>query len=68
MKIPIYCEHCGELIATFDTSADVTCEWAEAPCGEKVCEECCDICAQQHDPYHACMYRREAGMIPPVWR
>ena len=25
MKIPIYCEHCGELIATFDTTEDTSC-------------------------------------------
>lgn len=60
MRIPIYCELCGELIAMFDTANDISCEWAEAPCGEKVCEECCKECAEQQDPYHACMYRREA--------
>ena len=38
MRIPINCEHCGELIAMFDTNEDVSAEWAEAPCGEKVCE------------------------------
>ena len=62
MKIPIYCEHCGELIATFDTNMDISVDWAEAPCGEKVCEECCAECAKQHDPYHACVYSREAGL------
>lgn len=62
MKIPIHCEHCGELIATFDTSEDSSAEWSEAPCGEKVCEECCKECAKQHDPYHACMFRGEAGL------
>ena len=63
MRIPIYCEHCGELIATFDTAEDTSAEWAEAPCGENVCDECCAECAEcaeQHDPYHACIYRREA--------
>lgn len=62
MRLPIHCEHCGELIAMFDTSEDVSAEWAEAPCGEMVCEECCEECARQHDPYHACMFRREAGL------
>jgi len=49
-----YCEHCGERIDDTD--------WLEAPCGEKVCEACCGVCAREHDPYHACMYRREAGL------
>lgn len=62
MKIPIHCEHCGEVIATFDTAEDTSAEWLEAPCGEKVCEECCKECAKQHNPYHACMFRREAGL------
>ena len=61
MKIPIHCEHCGEFIATFDTAVDTSCEWAEAPCGEKVCEQCCEECAKQHDPHHTCMFRREEG-------
>lgn len=56
MKIPIYCERCGKLIATFDTAKDSSVEWAEAPCGEKVCEECCAECAKND----ACMYREEA--------
>lgn len=47
MKIPIFCERCGELIATFDTTYDTSSDWAEAPCGEKVCEECCENCAKQ---------------------
>ena len=33
-----------------------------AGCGEKVCEACCEDCARNHDPYHACMFRREAGL------
>ena len=49
-----YCVHCGERIDDTD--------WLEAPCGEKVCEACCGVCAREHDPYHACMYRREAGL------
>lgn len=32
MKIPIYCERCGELIATYDTSKDASPEWMEARC------------------------------------
>lgn len=62
MKIPIHCEYCGEVIATFDTAEDTCVEWSEAPCGEKVCEECCNECAKQHDPYHSCMFRKEAGL------
>ena len=62
MRIPIYCEHCGDRIATFDTVNGASCDWAEAPCGEKVCEECCAECAKQHDPHHACIYRREANL------
>lgn len=49
-----YCESCGERIDDTD--------WLEAPCGEKVCEECCEDCARNHDPYHTCMFRREAGL------
>lgn len=47
MKIHIRCEHCGEIIATFDTACDISAEWAEAPCGKKVCEDCCAECARQ---------------------
>lgn len=57
MKIPIYCEHCGKLIATFDTSRDTSVDWAESPCGKKVCEKCCDECENQLDD-HACIFRR----------
>lgn len=49
-----YCESCGERIDDTD--------WLEAPCGEKVCEECCEDCARNHDQYHTCMFRREAGL------
>ena len=62
MRIPIYCERCGDLIAIFDTNEDVSCEWAEAPCGEKVCEKCCKDCASTFDPYHACSHRTEASL------
>lgn len=64
MKIPIKCEHCGGLIATFDTTKDTDAGWAEAPCGEKVCKECCDECAKNHEleSYNGCMYRNEAGI------
>lgn len=62
MRIPIYCEHCGDLIAMFDTSEDVSAEWAEAPCGEKVCQTCCEECSRQQAPYHCCMYAKEAGL------
>ena len=62
MKIPIYCERCGELIATFDTAEDTSCDWAKAPCGERLCDECCNECAEQDDPYHACKFRRKDGM------
>ena len=64
MRIPIHCEHCGELIATFDTTEDTSVEWAEAPWGEKVCDECCAECVKQHDPYHACMYRAQRLFDP----
>lgn len=57
MRIPIYCEHCGGLIATCDTAEDTSAEWAEAPCGENVCEKCCVECAKQFDPYHTCVFR-----------
>lgn len=59
MEIPIHCEHCGELIATLDTSKDSSVEWTEAPCGEKVCRACCEECANTHDTYHACMFRED---------
>lgn len=45
MKIPVCCEKCGKLIATFDTHEDSDASFLEAPCGEKVCEDCCDACA-----------------------
>lgn len=66
MRIPINCEHCGELIAMFDTNEDVSAEWAEAPCGEKVCEACCEDCARNHYPYHACMFRSEEDESSPL--
>lgn len=61
MKLPIYCDHCGELIGTFDTEVDTTIAWAKAPCGDKVCNECCDACAENHDSvsYSGCMYRND---------
>lgn len=59
----IRCEYCGELIATtFDIDNDIPIKWEEAPCGEIVCEACCEECAKQHDPYHVCIFRREAGL------
>ena len=62
MKSQIRCEHCGDIIATaYDVDHDIPLEWEKAPCGEAVCEECCKECAKQHDPYHACRFRREAG-------
>lgn len=44
MKIPIYCEHCGELITMYDTDKGAAPEWMEARCGEKVCDFCCGEC------------------------
>lgn len=44
MNIPIYCERCGGLIGTYDTNEDVSVDWAEAPCGEKICSDCCRYC------------------------
>lgn len=60
MRIPIYCEHCHEVIDMFDTDLDVDNEWAKAPCGEFVCEACCEECSSQFDSYHPCTYRLEA--------
>lgn len=62
MKIPIYCDHCDKLIATVDTKADVSCDWAEASCGEKVCEECCEYCQAEHFIDGSCPHRYEAHL------
>jgi len=48
MRIPIYCENCGKLIATFDTAKDTSTTWAEAPCGEKICDACCEACEREN--------------------
>ena len=45
--IPVLCQSCGKLIATYDTANDVSPAPLEAPCGEKVCEACCDLCNQE---------------------
>ena len=47
MKIPVHCEKCGKLMATFDTHEDTDASFLESPCGEKVCEDCCDDCANE---------------------
>lgn len=63
MKSLINCEHCGDTIATaYDVDHGISLKWKKAPCGEVVCEKCCEECAKQHDPYHACMFRREARL------
>lgn len=64
MNIPIRCEKCGEIIATFDTRHDTSCGWAEAPCGEKVCEDCCNTCECENMNgiyYSHCPYKEESG-------
>lgn len=61
MKLLIRCECCNKVLAEFDTMKDTSIEWAQAPCGEKVCEECCSTCAREHDTLHPCVFRIEAG-------
>lgn len=63
MKLPVHCEHCGKLIATYDTSKDTDASFLEAPCGEKVCEDCCDECDKNgvwgENTYH-CSLREDS--------
>lgn len=62
MKIPINCEKCGALIATFDTQQDAACNLAERPCGAKACDSCCDTCESENSDganYPCCPYKED---------
>lgn len=58
------CENCGKQIGTWGSDNDqgVSLEWAEAPCGEKVCDECCEECERENTDgmnYTGCPYKEE---------
>lgn len=65
MRIPIYCENCGKLIGTRDSDYDqgVAMNWAEAACGEKICDECCEACERENTDginFTGCPYKEES--------
>lgn len=62
MRIDVRRENCGKLIDVFDTAIDVSTDWAEAPCGEKVCGECCEECERENMDginYGGCPYKED---------
>ena len=52
----VVCADCGCVIAhendTFDSD-----DWHFAPCGEMICDDCCDYCFENHEPCGECNYR-----------
>lgn len=66
MMIPVRCEKCGNLIATFDTQHDTACDWAEKPCGAKVCDTCCEACERENSDgvnFPWCPYKEAPNAI-----
>lgn len=47
MKIAIHCVDCGKLLGEIDTAENKRLSSYDAPCGERVCPECCRACHQE---------------------
>ena len=46
MIIPVHCVDCGKLIRKIDTAKSKSFSALNAPCGERVCEDCCRKCGE----------------------
>lgn len=44
MLKPVNCEDCGKLLGWIDAETNKKTTELDAPCGSRVCPECCKIC------------------------
>ena len=55
--VEIVCKDCGKVIAECDEGREHEGNWNYAPCGELICDDCCDSCYDNHEPCGECAYR-----------